>query len=469
MERDLKILDNKYIIKGIISQTKNSKIHFGYSINNPSEKLIIKAFKSQNFSKSSFENLLKEMKKLKNSNIISIINGGNGMIKLLNKIIKNNVFYIINEYEPKGELFSYITSYEKGFGEEISKILFYQILSGLNYITNNGFFIEKIKLDNLLLDNNYIIKISDFFLENINNKSNFNVKNYDLASILFSLVTGRDPKILGKKITKEKLDKFWLSSKLIIDKDYLSLEFIDLFNKITLDNDFNSYTNDDMIIDLNYYQKILLHPWFNGLKIENILFNKNNCYEFVKDEFEKRFKLMNNNFIQEPIIENIQINNFNQLNLSITPLIERTGDFQKKLTEKKKKKNCYDLFINFICNIFQKNYFSKDAKCIQYKFVLNNLIKIIPIKINDNLYEYMNRIVKICKKFSRVETNKKKFKIYCYLNENNEDEKLIIKISLRENKMENKYELMIQKISGDYFDYLGFYNQFYELLTNYKD
>ena len=47
---------------------------------------------------------------------------------------------------------------------------------------------------------------------------------------------------------------------------------------------------------------------------------------------------MNNNFIQEPIIENIQINNFNQLNLSITPLIERTGDFQKKLTEKKKKK-----------------------------------------------------------------------------------------------------------------------------------
>jgi serine/threonine protein kinase len=115
------------------------------------------------------------MKKLKNSNIISIINGGNGMIKLLNKIIKNNVFYIINEYEPKGELFSYITSYEKGFGEEISKILFYQILSGLNYITNNGFFIEKIKLDNLLLDNNYIIKISDFFLENINNKSNFNI------------------------------------------------------------------------------------------------------------------------------------------------------------------------------------------------------------------------------------------------------------------------------------------------------
>ena len=387
MERDLKILDNKYIIKGIISQTKNSKIYFGYSINNPSEKLIIKAFKSQNFSKSSFENLLKEMKKLKNSNIISIINGGNGMIKLLNKIIKNNVFYIINEYEPKGELFSYITSYEKGFGEEISKILFYQILSGLNYITNNGFFIEKIKLDNLLLDNNYIIKISDFFLENINNKNNFNVKNYDLASILFSLVTGRDPKILGKKITKEKLDKFWLSSKLIIDKDYLSLEFIDLFNKITLDNDFNSYINDDMIIDLNYYQKILLHPWFNGLKIENILFNKNNCYEFVKDEFEKRFKLMNNNFIQEPIIENIQINNFNQLNLSITPLIERTGDFQK-------------------------NYFSKDAKCIQYKFVLNNLIKIIPIKINDNLYEYMNRIVKICKKFSMVETNKKKYKIY---------------------------------------------------------
>ena len=42
MENNLKKLDDKYIIEEEISQTKNSKIYFGYSINNPSEKIIIK-------------------------------------------------------------------------------------------------------------------------------------------------------------------------------------------------------------------------------------------------------------------------------------------------------------------------------------------------------------------------------------------------------------------------------------------
>jgi serine/threonine protein kinase len=132
MENNLKKLDDKYVIEEEISQTKNSKIYFGYSINNPSEKIVIKIFKSTNFIKNNFENLLFEMKKLNNKNITLIINGGKGNIKSLHQIIKNNVYYIINEYQSKGDLFPYIIDCDKGFGEEISKILFCQILSGLN-------------------------------------------------------------------------------------------------------------------------------------------------------------------------------------------------------------------------------------------------------------------------------------------------------------------------------------------------
>lgn len=159
MENNLKKLDDKYIIEEEISQTKNSKIYFGYSINNPSEKIIIKIFKATNFVKSNFENLLFEMKKLNNKNITLIINGGNGMIKSLNTIIKKNVYYIINEYQSKGDLFPYLINCDKGFGEEISKMLFCQILSGLNYYIENGVFIEKIKFDNILLDKDYKIKL----------------------------------------------------------------------------------------------------------------------------------------------------------------------------------------------------------------------------------------------------------------------------------------------------------------------
>jgi len=473
MENNLKKLDDKYIIEGEISQTKNSKIYYGYLINNPQDKIVIKIFKSTNFIKSNFENLLFEMKKLNNNNISLIINGGNGMIKSLNTIIKSNVYYIISEYQSKGDLFPYISYCEKGFGEEISKLLFCQILSGLNFYINNGIFLDKIKFDNILLDKDYKIKLSDFFLENINYKSAFNIKNYDLASILFSLVTGRDPKILGKKLTKDKLDKFWLSVKINnINIDNLSKEFFDLFNKIILENDFiinNIDINENInlpnsnLLNNNYYQKILSHPWFNNIKIENILLNKNNCYDIVKKEFEQRYYLINNKntnnteFLgQDALMINTM---FNQINVTEAPLIERIGN--KKFLPNKtdnyynKSKKCFHCFKNIFYKLLKKNYFSNEAKCLKYKKFLNNSIKIIHVNLGKlNCYEYMERIVKICKQYSRIElTNSLKLKIYCYLNEN-EEEILIVKISLIENA--NNYDLIIQKITGNNFEYMNF-------------
>ena len=80
----------------------------------------------------------------------------------------------------------------------------------------------------------------------------------------------------------------------------------------------------------------------------------------------------------------------------------------------------------------------------------------------------MERIVKICKQFSRIEIkNNSKFKIYCYLNENDE-EILIIKISLRINKYTNSYDLIIQKITGDNFDYMNFSKTIIEMIEKIK-
>ena len=79
-----------------------------------------------------------------------------------------------------------------------------------------------------------------------------------MATLLFSLVTGRDPKIIGKNINKKKLDKFWLSSKLIVINQKLSKDFIDLFNKIILNNfDKSSDLNleNDNFYEFNYYEK----------------------------------------------------------------------------------------------------------------------------------------------------------------------------------------------------------------------
>ena len=150
---------------------------------------------------------------------------------------------------------------------------------------------------------------------------------------------------------------------------------------------------------------------------------------------------------------------FNQINVTEAPLIERIGN--KKFLPNKtdnyynKSKKCFHCFKNIFYKLLKKNYFSNEAKCLKYKKFLNNSIKIIHVNLGKlNCYEYMERIVKICKQYSRIElTNSLKLKIYCYLNEN-EEEILIVKISLIENA--NNYDLIIQKITGNNFEYMNF-------------
>ena len=322
MENYLKKIENKYILQEIISQTKHSKIYFGYSIDKPKKSIVIKLFNGNiSIDEELFNQNLKKILNFNNSNIIKILDGGKGEINSINSNNTKNLYYLIEDYQNKGELFDYISLYQKGFGEKISKLLFFQILSALNYYSLQGLFFDCIKFDNILLDNDYKIKITDFLIENIKTKFSSQFDNCDLATLLFSLVTGRDPKIIGKNINKKKLDKFWLSSKFIVINEKLSKEFIDLFNKIILNNfDISSDLNleNDDFYEFNYYEKIMNHPWFEGIKIENILSNYNNCYDIVTKEFNLRYsKICKKNNTNEEIInlnKFIINNNYNFLN-----------------------------------------------------------------------------------------------------------------------------------------------------------
>ena len=94
-------------------------------------------------------------------------------------------------------------------------------------------------------------------------------------------------------------------------EENLSKEFINLFNKILL-NDFN-YQNlflDDNLIEDNYYKRIINDPWFEGIKIGDVLSNNNNCYDFVKKEFQLRYesiKQVNNYEIHLPINDSFSL------------------------------------------------------------------------------------------------------------------------------------------------------------------
>ena len=416
MEKYLKKIDNKYILQEIISQTKHAKIYFGYLIDKPNNKIVIKLYNGNiSILEESFNNILEKILKFNNPNIIKILDGGKGEINSINSNTKKNLYYLIEEYQNKGELFDYISLYQKGFGEKISKLLFLQILYGLNYYSLQGLFIDCIRFDNILLGDDFKIKITDVLFENIKDKISSQFNNFDLATLLFSLVTGRDPKIIGKNINKKKLDKFWLSSKLIVINQKLSKDFIDLFNKIILNNfdiisDFN-LENDDFN-EFNYYEKIMNHPWFEGIKIENILSNYNNCYDIVIQELNFRYCEIckKKNYNEEIITLNNPINNHKYEQMQLDLLMNTTlnglqmpnincmnANFEK--IDENKFSNNYEnnnLFYNNNFNFYDNVYYNSNNKINDNINLINNNNN---ININNNK-NYNNNLENSILKFN---------------------------------------------------------------------
>ena len=72
-----------------------------------------------------------------------------------------NVAYIVLELIPGGELFDYVAN-SGPFSERIIKYFSKQILLIVQYIHSKGLFHRDLKLENILLDESYDIKIIDF-------------------------------------------------------------------------------------------------------------------------------------------------------------------------------------------------------------------------------------------------------------------------------------------------------------------
>lgn len=77
-------------------------------------------------------------------------------------VFENNIlYYIVMEYAPHGDLFEYISK-RHFIPESQSGIWFQQLINGVDHIHQTGFAHRDLKCENLLLDVNYNIKITDF-------------------------------------------------------------------------------------------------------------------------------------------------------------------------------------------------------------------------------------------------------------------------------------------------------------------
>ena len=184
--------------------------------------------------------------------ITKLINFGEGILErggslesyeITSHFFNDEVKFSIFEYLPNGELFNYIFFTGKGFKEEISRKIFLDIINGIETCHKYGISHGDIKLENILLNDNFNIKLIDFgFSKKINDgliyesngtysyispevliaatKGYDGVKNdiFSLGIVLFVLIFGFLPfknatftDFRYKFIIKEQYDEFWKS------------------------------------------------------------------------------------------------------------------------------------------------------------------------------------------------------------------------------------------------------------------
>jgi len=122
--------------------------------------------------------------------------------------------YLVLEHATYGDMFDVVQKYGK-MSEKLAKVLFHQLIEAVSYLHSNNVAHLDLKLENLLLDENYQLKIADFDLsqsldsELLENKGSAgyrapeilkgNCKDfiaadlYSIGIILFILVTGHPP------------------------------------------------------------------------------------------------------------------------------------------------------------------------------------------------------------------------------------------------------------------------------------
>lgn len=121
--------------------------------------------KLTNKGKENFSNEINNLYKLNeknNKNIIRIISFKEEGILRSSDGSSAKISYIVLEYAENGELFYYIYNSKTGFGEEKSKQIFSKLINSLSFCHFNGVIHRDLKIENIVLDSNWNLKIADF-------------------------------------------------------------------------------------------------------------------------------------------------------------------------------------------------------------------------------------------------------------------------------------------------------------------
>jgi serine/threonine protein kinase len=352
------------------------------------------------------ESYSNEINKLRNifpsKYIVKLISSGQGHLQrgysyysyqLFNHFGTGTVEYGLFEYLKNGELQNYIFTLKKKFSEEISRKIFYDIIKAVETCHESGVSHGDIKLQNIMLNNNFNIKLIDFgFAKNIKNGliseitgSRFYnapemfscaTKGYDgtladifsLGVVLFVLVMGfypfDKPNITDsrfKYIIKKDFAGFWkkceqkklFSSNNDINHGSISEEFKDLFERMICPK-----PKDRISIE-----EIKKHPWLLELanyyseidSYEKIEINKKSEKKKLSPKKNKSKHLSHNLSFYKDEDQKSEKSNSD----SISDHSNHSDDLNKKSLNKKNSLQIKNYLENNTLNLNHKNPFKE--------------------------------------------------------------------------------------------------------------
>ena len=300
------LIDDKYLIQ--------EKLGFGGQVNaflvkdkKNDELYVAKVQKEYDKYNDNEIKILNELKKYNNPFIINIIDSGEGDIIRNNRETKKRKYCIL-EYAPNGNVFDYIYCKRSGLGELHTKIIFKSILEAVRFCHEHNICHRDIKLENILLDKDFIPKINDFGFAcktttKLTNKCGTDgylppeingTKKYDgfkadifcLASSLMILTTGipgfESPIKTDKyfeKIMKREYNTYWAlfdphAQRMGIT---LSKQFKDLYFKMICYKPDKRPNIDEILAD----------PWFQ--EIEDMKINNKEKLDELEQEIREIF------------------------------------------------------------------------------------------------------------------------------------------------------------------------------------
>ena len=318
MEPDVQeTIDSKYIILDKKGHGATANVYLVKEENNPT----VYAAKVLKKSSDLFDKEIGILNTLKESNIhniVNIINSGEGLIVRRNHPQKASQ-YLVLEYASKGELFNYVYCAKCGLRERYSKVIFAKILKGVQGCHNAGICHRDLKMQNILLDENFSPKICDFGFATQNNNhlteflgtrnyaapeilrnkpyDGFKADIFSLGVVLLTLTTCKMGFVEATKydpyyrlIMTKHIEKYWNEVGKQIKG--MSPELKDLFIKMVAYKPNNRPSIDE----------ILKSPWMKeirDLNDEQLAELENE----IKEEFLKREVLVNEGLRQEMEVE----------------------------------------------------------------------------------------------------------------------------------------------------------------------